>query len=338
MSSFAFAGAGPAAALWGEAVRVAPGHRLIAVAAPSVAGAGRVAVQMQAETCRYDDLPAGADVVIIASPPNLHAEHALAALRAGSAVIVERPLAVTLEEADLLVAASDAGARIAYGENLLFSPLVRDALHRIRALGPLTHLDARVLQQVPPRERDRQGVRGGGALLELGSQLIAVLLVTVGADRPVEVSATLTPSSDGPWDDGAELTIRLASGVRTRLTASWRAELPVWDLQVATAWSALRLELLPHPHVEQLGVDLPLPPIRFHAEHQQLERYGYIDRLVELAEELSTGSRPYLDARFGRAVLEIVCAASRSGAIDAPVSLPFRGPRDRTPQELATDR
>lgn len=51
-----------------------------------------------------DDLLAACDVVTVASPATTHAPTALACLKAGKSVYVEKPLATTLEEADKLIA------------------------------------------------------------------------------------------------------------------------------------------------------------------------------------------------------------------------------------------
>ncbi|HZC15791.1 MAG TPA: Gfo/Idh/MocA family oxidoreductase [Caulobacteraceae bacterium] len=55
------------------------------------------------------------DVVSIASPATVHAEQALAALRAGRSVYVEKPLATSLEDADRLIAAARGGPVLACG-------------------------------------------------------------------------------------------------------------------------------------------------------------------------------------------------------------------------------
>lgn len=55
-----------------------------------------------------DELLAEIDILTIASPAVAHAEEALAALKAGRAVYLEKPLAVTLEDADRIIAEATA--------------------------------------------------------------------------------------------------------------------------------------------------------------------------------------------------------------------------------------
>jgi predicted dehydrogenase len=85
-----------------------------------------------------DDL----DIVYIATPPFLHHEQALAALEAGKHVIVEKPLALTVAEADDLIAAARKRNLLVVA-NLMqrYNPLF-DAVRRLvesRVLGEVLH-------------------------------------------------------------------------------------------------------------------------------------------------------------------------------------------------------
>lgn len=335
MPTFAFAGSGHITAVWGQALGQLRRHQVVAVASRDPANAATRAAQLRCRACTYDELPAGADIVVVATPPALHAAHAEAAIAGGAAVIVEKPLAPTLREADRLVAAAQAGARIGYGENLLFSPYVREAVRRCRELGPLVHLGLRSLHSPPGWGEFFTDGWGGGVLFDVGVHPLAVLLAAVGDDPPIAVRARLEGGDGHATDERAEVWVTFASGLTAHVEVSWRAESPLWDLQAASATSALRLELLPDPHLEQLGVDLPPPRRRYPPELTRLETFGYLNQALELASELTTpGAEPYVGAAFGRAVLEIVCAAYRSAGRGEAEALPYCGPRDLTPLQL----
>jgi predicted dehydrogenase len=74
------------------------------------------------------------DAVVIATPPNDHAEIAHQALEAGKHVLCEKPLAVDPDDARSLATHADhAGLTLATGLNHRFYPPVRDALRLVSA-------------------------------------------------------------------------------------------------------------------------------------------------------------------------------------------------------------
>ena len=63
------------------------------------------------------------DVISIGIPNDLHCQVTLDAAKAGKHVIIEKPLCITLEEADEMIdACSKAGVLLMYAEELLFAP------------------------------------------------------------------------------------------------------------------------------------------------------------------------------------------------------------------------
>lgn len=74
------------------------------------------------------------DGVIIATPNQLHVEHALICIEAGVPMLLEKPIAQTLEEGARLCARADAAqARILVGHHRTHSPIMaRDGLENLR--------------------------------------------------------------------------------------------------------------------------------------------------------------------------------------------------------------
>ena len=91
-------------------VAPAAGMKVHAVASANGTSARHLAGELDARRCRPEDLPAGADVLVVATPPVHHLRLARQGLGAGAAVLVEKPLATTLGEADQMVAAAAAAA------------------------------------------------------------------------------------------------------------------------------------------------------------------------------------------------------------------------------------
>ena len=66
---------------------------VIAVASRSQEKSTERANQLNAKSVEYSQLPSGADIVVVATPPAQHFDHAVYSLQRGAAVIIEKHLA-----------------------------------------------------------------------------------------------------------------------------------------------------------------------------------------------------------------------------------------------------
>ncbi|HEX6418179.1 MAG TPA: Gfo/Idh/MocA family oxidoreductase [Acidimicrobiales bacterium] len=333
-ASLAFAGAGWITAVHGMAAAATPGVEVVRVASRSPGAAARRTAQTGGASCPYEDLPGGADVVVVATPPALHRREAERAVGGGAFALVETPLAATLADADAIVALAERGP-VAYGENLAHSPAVADAVQACRRIGDLTHLEVGFVQGRPDRDADRlHGGWGGGALFDLGVHALAVALLMAAPARVASVEAEVLAGEGLDVDDETTVTLAFDSGLRARVRASWRAAAPFWDAQAASATSAVRLELVPEPGVELNGVPLRLPEAPPDLPTDQLHHLGYLAQLAAVAADAEARRAPRVGPALGRLLLEVVCAAYVSAHTGQPEAVPFTGPRDRTPHEL----
>jgi predicted dehydrogenase len=86
------------------------------------------------ELLALDDL----DVVLIASPDAYHASSTLAAIAAGKHVLIEKPMCMTLAEADAISAAqAQAGVIVQVGYMRRYAPAFVQACQLVPALGPI---------------------------------------------------------------------------------------------------------------------------------------------------------------------------------------------------------
>lgn len=143
---------------------------------------------------------AAIDLIVVASPNETHRELALAALRAGKHVVVDKPLANTPREAEeLMAAAARAGRTLGVFQNrrwdgdfLTVKRLIRDG-----SLGRVNHYEARFDRHRPQikagwREEEKAG---SGLLYDLGSHLIDQALSLFGP--PDGVSARVERQRPG---------------------------------------------------------------------------------------------------------------------------------------------
>ena len=219
---FGIVGAGIIAAIHADAIALLPDARLIAVT--DVAAGAAVAFAADrgcAAEPGLDDLLArrDVDVVCVCVPSGQHAEVGIRAAEAGKHLVIEKPVDVTLEAADrLLAAARAAGVALTVMSQHRFDPGVI-ALKRMidkGALGTLVLGEASTKWYRTQEYYDSALWRGtramdGGALLNQGIHYVDLLRWCMG---PVtEVSAVCTTQThDIEVEDTALAVVRFASG------------------------------------------------------------------------------------------------------------------------------
>lgn len=152
------------------------------------------------------------DAIAVCVPPKLHTEIALIALGAEKHVFIEKPLALSLEDCDLLqqCAATHSALKVMVGFNLRWHRLLRAAKETIR-LGELGEIKlVRTVLTSGVRLRDdfadwrRQRQSGGGALFELGVHHFDLLRFLLGKEMEEVYASSLS------GDDTAIVAARMS--------------------------------------------------------------------------------------------------------------------------------
>ncbi|MBM3498724.1 MAG: Gfo/Idh/MocA family oxidoreductase [Armatimonadetes bacterium] len=176
--------------------------KLVGVCTSRAETAQRAAEQGEFEfgTDRFEDLLAreDIDVIDVATPNQLHREQVLAALEAGKHVYCDKPLAVTLEDARVMVAAARARSELSHGMALhcRFVPATMRARQLVEAgrIGRVYHFRAAYLHsgyEDPQRPISWRLSReaGGGVLSDLGSHIIDLMGWLLGPYETVHADA-----------------------------------------------------------------------------------------------------------------------------------------------------
>jgi len=144
------------------------------------------------------------DAVVIATPNDTHFDLACRAIAAGKHVVVDKPVTVTLDQAEQLERyAAQHGRLVAPFHNRRWDGdflSVRKLLASGR-LGRLTHFESH-FDRFRPLVRNRwreEAARGGGILLDLGPHLLDQALVLFGL--PDTLAATVAAHRDGAQAD-----------------------------------------------------------------------------------------------------------------------------------------
>ena len=166
------------------------------------------------------------DLVVVASPNRTHVPAARAALEAGLAVVVDKPLAATSAEArELIALAADRGALLTVFQNRRWDSDFRTVQKLIAdgALGTVHRYESRFerwsAQAGPGWRESPDPVDAGGVLYDFGSHLVDQALNLFGpADT---VYAEIDARRPGATvDDDAFVALTHASGVHSHLWMS----------------------------------------------------------------------------------------------------------------------
>ena len=198
---------------------------LAAVADPDVEAGGIVSNRFQVsyftdhKSLLKEDLGAGCAAVA----PESQAPVALGAIAAGLHVLVEKPLAPSVEDAQRIVDAADrAGITLAVGHVERHNPTVAAVKRHLDKgqFGDLITISARRVSSFPTRVRDV------GVVMDLGVHDIDILRYLVGA--PVEsVYALGGRKMHDRFEDHAALLLRFASGVNGYVEVNWLTPMKV---------------------------------------------------------------------------------------------------------------
>jgi UDP-N-acetylglucosamine 3-dehydrogenase len=273
----------------------------------------------------YDDPVAFAedaevDVVCVVAAEAEHAAPVTRALRAGKHVIVEKPLATILEEADALITlAKQVGRQLLVGHLLRFAPLYQGIADRVRAgeLGEVVSLHARRNRPGKLVERYRRT----HPVLETGVLDIDVML-WLTQSRVERVTALTRTVNPGPTPDLVWAMLEFASGAIGVLETSWLA--PVAGgvftddaLAVIGSRGTARIDLSRAPMSlwSESGYQL-LDPFYSPTVGGQMAG-AFRDQLIGFITSIRTGQRstlvPLEDVRHGLAVALAVVESSESG-------------------------
>lgn len=276
----------------------------------------------------FDEVLADGDVeaVVLATPATFHGAQARAVLESGRHLMVEKPLAMDVEEAEAVVRAADAAGRTAMvGHTFLYSPPVRYLRDLINAgdLGRIQYLYSQRLSLGRIR-------RDCNALWNFAPHDVAIMLYLLD-DQAVEVSGRGLSFITPGIDDVCFATLAFSSGAAANLHVSWidprktRTMTVVGDAKMAIyndvssdqkIWvvdaGVARSENPTLGEYASMGEfqwrtragDIVIPRIEMTEPLRvEMEAFGHSCR---------TGEPPVTDARHGLAVVRILAAIDES--------------------------
>jgi predicted dehydrogenase len=224
-----------------------PGTELVAVADPDRKQTEPVAraLNCAAVATVEELLNLKLDAITIAAPTHLHRDIALAAIARGVHVLVEKPIASTVEEGNEIIdAARRAGVTLMVGHVERFNPAVEAIKNAVRNEDILSIAITRV-GPFPPR------MSNVGVVIDLAVHDIDLIRWFTDSDI-VEVQPQLS-SAVAEREDIALLQFRTATGVLAHINTNWLTPFKARNVTVATRGKYVQGDLLTRQVTECFG-------------------------------------------------------------------------------------
>jgi predicted dehydrogenase len=256
-------------------------------------------------------IEADLDAVDICLPHHLHAEAILAAAQAGKHILCEKPLCLTVQQADEVQrAVSAAGVTLMCAHNQLFLPAVSTAKQALDQgiLGTVYEVRTTdsFYNDFNPQNmgwRATAATSGGGELMDTGYHPTYLMLHLAGGS-PVEATALLSRHrlrfSDS--EDSAQVLVRFDNGVVGHLVTSWAYDPPPGSERFSVVGERGSL----HCDGRALTVTLRGSSSQTY-DFDDVDTY--VSEIGHFADCLRSGARPLHTEREGIEVLCLILAA-----------------------------
>jgi predicted dehydrogenase len=258
-------------------------------------------------------LDEGVDAVTIAAPTHLHRELALACINRGVHVMVEKPIASSVEEGRAIIAAARrAGITLMVGHVERFNPAVAAVKEAIRGEDILSIAITRV-GPFPPR------MSNVGVVIDLAVHDID--LICWFTDSEIVDVQPQVRSAVAEREDIALLQFRTASGVLAHINTNWLTPFKARNVTVATRNKYVMGDLLTRQVTECFGFQ---PDGSYSMRHLSV---GYAEplrsELQAFASAVRAQGEPAVTGEEGVGALEIAirCLDHEAAATMAPPAL-----------------
>lgn len=240
-------------------------------------------------------IAAGVDAVTIAAPTHLHMEIALTCIDAGIHILVEKPIAHTVEEGRTIVeAAARAGVTLMVGHVERFNPAV-EAVRKALAGEDILSIQITRVGPFPPR------MSNVGVVIDLAVHDIDLIRWLTGSEI-VDIQPQ-TNSIHAEREDIALLQFRTASNVLAHINTNWLTPFKARTLHVATRGKYVTGDLLTRQVTECFDYK---PDGSYSMRHLPVGHSEPLrSELLAFVQAIRTGSTPPIGGEDGLASLAI---------------------------------
>ncbi len=259
----------------------------------------------------YEDLLSNQqiDAVIISLPNFLHLESVTKAAEAGKDIFLEKPLARNVAEGQkILSSVKRNGVKLMLGYNLRFTAIIRELYEKIVdgffgeveivqatnvSHGPFTPKGGmKRLRSVPSWWFNKE-LAGGGALLDLGSHLINLLIWCFG--EIVNVKSYLGYKFNLELEDSAVCMLKFKSGPVATVNVGWFSKDFIQNIQVCGTAKSLCIHLSPPSILSLVWADIKRKLGKFEHDSYYTELKYFVECLRKDIVPLPSGKEGLTD-------------------------------------------
>jgi myo-inositol 2-dehydrogenase / D-chiro-inositol 1-dehydrogenase len=271
----------------------------------------------------FADVLADADIdaVLVATPNALHADQTIAALDAGKHVFCQKPISLTTDDAERVVAAGRASDRVLqFGFMLRFTPPLTRVKELVDsgAIGSPIALTANIFGWEPSADWFYDPAAGGGVILDTMvhfADLVRWLLGDVERVAAEGGAYVLEGARRHDSPDNAIVTMRHAGGAMSSMYVTWTAGHGNFRLELFGSEGSVTVDLvdrqasqlfLRRPHGDSHPAGWSYPDLVWDYGYGN-EQQHFVDRICGMTDDGQAATAP--DAA---AALELVLRAQRA--------------------------
>lgn len=163
--------------------------------------------------------------VSLALPHHLHATAAKSAAAAGKHILVEKPIATNLADADaMILAARNAGIILMVAEDMHFRPAVREAVRAIARgeIGEPLYMNVHAggLRR-PQGWQASKEMMGGGVMMDIGVHYVRALRLLMGEPDRVLATSAMKLNTKMSGEESAQILFSSRYGWQAHMLLSW---------------------------------------------------------------------------------------------------------------------
>lgn len=249
------------------------------------------------------------DVVSVCVPTTHHYNVVMDAIEQGKHVLVEKPIAFTLKEAeDMVKSAKEKGVVLGTGHVERFNPAVKKAKELIETdvIGDVVSASAKRVGPFPPRIKDV------GVTIDLAIHDLDVMYYLFG-EEVTQVYATIGSILERcEFEDHAEIMTKFENGITGILEVNWLTPYKRREIEITGTDGIISVDYI-EQSIDIHGKFAQDVQIK-HEEPLKCELYSFIN-------SVRNNETPEITGEDGLHALKMVLAANKSSKTDAPVSL-----------------